>query len=115
MGATVVAGAVGVGTVVVAGAAVVGATVVVGPAVVAGAAVFVGDIVVAMAVGSGELEDRCLVRLQAQPGKAVEDHLHRSVRGPLPVGVLDPQQILSTHPSGVEPVEQGGAGRPDVH
>ena len=69
----------------------------------------------AVAVGAAELEDRRLVRLQAQPGKAVEDHLHGCVRGPLPVGIFDAQQILSTCPSGVEPVEQGGAGGPDVH
>src|SRR5262245_4148422 len=44
----------------------------------------------------------------------MEDGVNRGLRGPLAVGVLDPQQHFSTAPAGVKPVEQGGARSPDM-
>ena len=72
----------------------------------------VGDVLVAL--DSRALEDGLLVPIEPQPREAVEDDLGVLVTGAGLVGVLDTQQELAAHVPGVEPIEEGGAGAPDV-
>ncbi len=58
----------------------------------------------------GELEDRSLVSLEAQPVQAVEDGLDGGLGGALAVGVLDTQQELAAAAFRIQPVEKCGAG-----
>ena len=64
--------------------------------------------------GALELEHRRLVGIQPQPAQSVEDRLDRGLRGALPVGVLDAQQIAAAMVTGEQPVEQRGSRTPDV-
>ena len=67
-----------------------------------------------MPAGTLELEDGRLVRIEAEPGQAVEDGVDGALRGPLPVGVLDPQQEPAAMAAGEQPVEQRRSRPADV-
>src|SRR5690606_7131862 len=85
-----------------------------GPAMI-GAAVgehLVDDL--AIAVEALRLVVRTLVRIEAEPGHAVEDGLDRLLRGSLQVGVLDPQHEGALVMPGIGPGEERGAGPADV-
>jgi hypothetical protein len=64
--------------------------------------------------GPLELEHRRLVGHQPEPAEAVEDRVDRPSGRPLPVGVLDPQQVAPAVVPREQPVEQGRARAADV-
>jgi len=71
-----------------------------------------GDL--AMAGGAAELVDDVAVPIELQPLQAVQDGVDRLLGRTLAVGVLDPEQHLAAELFGIEPVEQRGAGTPDM-
>ena len=64
--------------------------------------------------GAGELVDDIAVPVQAHPGHAVQDRLHRLGGGTFAVGILDPQKEGAAGVAGIEPVEQRGARAADM-
>ena len=54
------------------------------------------------------------VPVEVQPAHAFEDGRNCRLGGARLVGILDPKQELAAVVAGEEPVEQGGAGAPDV-
>src|ERR1700727_1313208 len=67
-----------------------------------------------MALGALELADRLAVPIETEPFQPIENRVHGSLRGALPVGVLDAQQELAAEALGVEPVEQRRARAADM-
>ena len=67
-----------------------------------------------MALGALGLEDRPLIPIELQPAQRVEDLLDVLGRGALAVGVLDAKHQRAPLAARQQPVEQGGAGAPDV-
>ncbi len=78
----------------------------------AGGDQFVGDL--GVAGGAGGLEDGRFVRVQAEPGEALEDDVHGLLGAALAVRVLDAEEELAFVVAGEEVVEEGGAGAADV-
>src|SRR4051812_30589536 len=60
------------------------------------------------------LEERALVPGDAEPVETVQDDAGVLLRAALAVGVLDPKHVDAAGVSGIEPVEQRGAGAADV-
>ena len=68
----------------------------------------------AMPRGVLELVDDLAIPFQAKPVEPINDGVDCALRGPLAVGVLDPQQHLASAPTRVEPIEQRGARASDM-
>ena len=64
--------------------------------------------------GAGELVDDVAIPVEFEPFQAVQDRGDRGIGRSFPVGVLDAQQHLAAELPGIEPVEQRGAGPPDM-
>ena len=60
------------------------------------------------------LEDGLLVPVEAQPLEVLEDLVEEPGFGALEVGILDAEQELAPGVAGVEPVEDGRPGAPDM-
>ena len=60
------------------------------------------------------LEEGARVPVDAQPCQGLENGVHGLLGGTDHVRVLDAQHEFALHVAGVEPVEQGRAGPPDV-
>ena len=67
-----------------------------------------------MAGFAGGLEDRRRIRVQAEPGQAVEDDVHRRFGAAGFVGILDAEQEFAAFVAGGEKIEQSGAGAADM-
>ena len=65
-------------------------------------------------VEAAALEDGLLVPVEAEPLEVLEDLVEETGLGPLEVGVLDAEQEAAPRVAGVEPVEDGRPGAPDV-
>src|SRR6185312_13363304 len=68
----------------------------------------------AVACGTRKLEDDFPVPGKPKPGQSIDNGVYRGRRGPLSVGILDPQQHLAAMPAGVQPVKQGRAAATDM-
>ena len=69
---------------------------------------------VAFARPGGVAGDRTLVPFEPKPAQTLEDNIHRLLRIPRRVRVLDPQHERAARMPGIEPVEQRRAGTSDV-
>ena len=67
-----------------------------------------------MALGADELKEWFAVPVQPQPFEATEDGRYRFGRGPLAVGVLDPEQKTAASVARVKPVKERRARAADV-
>src|SRR5690606_40567649 len=85
-----------------------------GPAMIGAAGGEHLDDDLAIAVEALRLVVGTLVRIEAEPGHAVEDRLDGLLRGALQVGVLDPQHEGALVVPGIGPGEERGAGPADV-
>ena len=64
---------------------------------------------------AGKLEHRLAVPFQAEPGQAVENHLHGGLGGAFTVGVFDAQQERAARMLCIQPVEKRRASIANVH